>query len=86
MLSPALEYAKLGIRVNALCPEVIQTPMIDRVVHRHPHLTELLTTAEPIGRLGTPEEIAEAAVWLCSDVASLVTGHAMAVDGGYLAQ
>jgi NAD(P)-dependent dehydrogenase (short-subunit alcohol dehydrogenase family) len=76
----------LGIRVNALYPDVIQTPMIDRVVHRHPHLTELLTTAEPIGRLGTPEEIAEAAVWLCSNVASLVTGHAMAADGGYLAQ
>lgn len=82
----ALEYAKSGIRVNALCPGVIQTPMIDRVLTRHPQLAELLTATEPVGRLGKPEEIAEAAVWLCSDAASFVTGHAMAVDGGYLAQ
>ena len=82
----ALEYAKSGIRVNAVCPGVIQTPMIDRVLTRHPQLAELLTATEPVGRLGKPEEIAEAAVWLCSDAASFVTGHAMAVDGGYLAQ
>jgi NAD(P)-dependent dehydrogenase (short-subunit alcohol dehydrogenase family) len=82
----ALEYAKSGIRVNAICPGVVQTPMIDRVLGQHPHLAELLTAAEPIGRLGRPEEMAEAAVWLCSDAASFVTGHAMAVDGGYLAQ
>ena len=82
----ALECAKSGIRVNAICPGVIQTPMIDRVLTRHPQLAELLTATEPVGRLGKPEEIAEAAVWLCSDAASFVTGHAMAVDGGYLAQ
>ena len=82
----ALEYAKSGIRVNAVCPGVIQTPMIDRVLTRHPQLADLLTATEPVGRLGKPEEIAEAAVWLCSDAASFVTGHAMAVDGGYLAQ
>ena len=82
----ALEYAKSGIRVNAVCPGVIQTPMIDRVLTRHPQLAELLTATEPVGRLGKPEEIAEAAVWLCSDAASFVTGHAMAVDGGYLAR
>lgn len=82
----ALEYAKSGIRVNALCPGVIQTPMIDRVLQKHPELVEPLAASEPIGRLGRPEEMAEAAVWLCSDAASFVTGVAMAVDGGYLAQ
>jgi NAD(P)-dependent dehydrogenase (short-subunit alcohol dehydrogenase family) len=78
----ALEYAKAGIRVNAVCPGVILTPM----VQRHPELIEAFTAAEPIGRLGKPEEIAEAVVWLCSDAASFVTGHAMAVDGGWVAQ
>jgi NAD(P)-dependent dehydrogenase (short-subunit alcohol dehydrogenase family) len=78
----ALEYAKAGIRVNAVCPGVILTPMVQRL----PELLEAFTAAEPIGRLGKPEEIAEAVVWLCSDAASFVTGHAMAVDGGYVAQ
>lgn len=78
----ALEYAKAGIRVNAVCPGVILTPMVQRL----PELIEAFTAAEPIGRLGKPEEIAEAVVWLCSDAASFVTGHAMAVDGGYVAQ
>src|SRR5713101_5871674 len=78
----ALEYAKAGIRVNAVCPGVIDTPMVQRI----PELIEAFTAAEPIGRLGKPEEIAEAVVWLCSDAASFVTGHAMAVDGGYVAQ
>jgi NAD(P)-dependent dehydrogenase (short-subunit alcohol dehydrogenase family) len=82
----ALEYAKANLRVNALCPGVIQTPMIDRVLSKYPHLVEPLAASEPIGRLGRPEEMAEAAVWLCSDAASFVTGLAMAVDGGYLAQ
>jgi NAD(P)-dependent dehydrogenase (short-subunit alcohol dehydrogenase family) len=78
----ALEYAKAGIRVNAVCPGVILTPMVQHL----PELIEAFTAAEPIGRLGKPEEIAEAVVWLCSDAASFVTGHAMAVDGGYVAQ
>ena len=82
----ALEYAKAGIRVNAVCPGVIQTPMVARLTSSRPDLSEALVAAEPIGRTGKPEEIAEAVVWLCSDAASFVTGHAMSVDGGYVAQ
>jgi NAD(P)-dependent dehydrogenase (short-subunit alcohol dehydrogenase family) len=82
----ALEYAKAGIRVNAVCPGVIQTPMIERGARLYPQMIEAVVAAEPVGRLGRPEEIAEAVVWLCSDAASFVTGHAMAVDGGYMAQ
>jgi NAD(P)-dependent dehydrogenase (short-subunit alcohol dehydrogenase family) len=82
----ALEYAKAGIRVNAVCPGVIQTPMTARLTSRRPDLNEALVAAEPMGRTGQPEEIGEAVVWLCSDAASFVTGHALAVDGGYVAQ
>lgn len=81
----ALECAKAGIRVNAVCPGFIQTPMVERITSRlGPRYT--LLDAQPIGRLGRPEEIAAAVVWLCSDAASFVTGHAMAIDGGYVAQ
>lgn len=87
MKTAALEYAKSGIRVNAVCPGPIDTPMlrgpggerVDRFIGR-------MVAAQPGGRLGKPEEIAEAAVWLCSDAASFVTGHALSVDGGYMAQ
>ncbi|MCY4385970.1 MAG: SDR family oxidoreductase [Desulfurellaceae bacterium] len=82
----ALEYAKSGIRVNAVCPGVIQTPMVEGVINAQPELTEGLLALEPVGRLGKPEEIAQTAVWLCSDAASFVTGHSMAADGGYTAQ
>ena len=82
----ALEYAKAGIRVNAVCPGVIDTPMVQRITSRGPHLVERMAAGEPVGRLGKPQEIAEAVVWLCSEAASFVTGHAMAVDGGYIAQ
>jgi NAD(P)-dependent dehydrogenase (short-subunit alcohol dehydrogenase family) len=83
----ALEYAKAGIRVNAVCPGVIRTPMVERFFFsRHPRAEGRLTAFEPIGRLGTPQEVAEAVVWLCSDAASFVTGHTMAVDGGIVAQ
>ena len=82
----ALEYAKSGIRVNAVCPGLIQTPMVERLTNAQPQLGEALIAAEPIGRTGRPEEIAESVVWLCSDAASFVTGHAMSVDGGYVAQ
>lgn len=82
----ALEYAKSGIRVNAVCPGVIETSMVERVTGGRPDILDKMIAAEPIGRSGQPEEIAEAVVWLCSDAASFVTGHAMAVDGGAVAQ
>ena len=82
----ALEYAKSGIRVNAVCPGVIQTSMVERVSGHRPDVLEKMIAAEPIGRSGQPEEIADAVVWLCSDAASFVTGHPMVVDGGAVAQ
>jgi len=82
----ALECAKLGIRVNAVCPGVIQTPMMDRITENKKEAVEQFTGLEPVGRFGLPEEIANTVVWLCSDEASFVTGHAMAVDGGFVAQ
>jgi NAD(P)-dependent dehydrogenase (short-subunit alcohol dehydrogenase family) len=82
----ALEYAKANIRVNAVCPGVIRTPMFERGMQVDPRIEETMSTREPIGRLGTPEEIAEAVVWLSSDAASFVTGLPMAVDGGWVAQ
>jgi NAD(P)-dependent dehydrogenase (short-subunit alcohol dehydrogenase family) len=82
----ALEYAKNGIRINAICPGVIHTEMIDRVTGKEPAVEQQFIGLEPMGRMGTPSEIAEAAVWLCSRSASFVTGHALAVDGGLVAQ
>lgn len=82
----ALEYAKAGIRVNAVCPGVIRTPMLERLLTAKPKMRETLTDFEPVGRIGEPVEIAETVVWLCSDAASFVTGHPMVVDGGMVAQ
>jgi NAD(P)-dependent dehydrogenase (short-subunit alcohol dehydrogenase family) len=82
----ALECAKIGIRVNAICPGVIQTPMIDRLIGNSKEAVAQFTGLEPVGRFGQPEEIANAVVWMCSDEASFVTGHAMAVDGGFVVQ
>ena len=82
----ALEYATQGIRVNAVCPGVIQTEMIARFTHGDDAAAAQLVATEPVGRLGTPEEIADAVVWLCSEHASFVTGQAIAVDGGYVAR
>lgn len=81
----ALEYSKAGIRVNAVGPAFIQTPMIEAVT-ADPNVSQALTAAHPIGRLGKPEEIAELVIWLSSDKASFVTGSYYAADGGYLAQ
>lgn len=80
-----LEYAKLGIRVNAVCPGVIKTDMIDRVTGKNKEVEKQYESMEPVGRMGKPEEVAEAVVWLCSDAASFITGHAMPVDGGWIA-
>lgn len=82
----ALEYAKKNIRVNAVCPGTILTPGTARLTAENPQSTEHIVTLHPIGRLGQPDEVAGAVVWLCSDAASFVTGLAMAVDGGYTAQ
>ena len=79
----ALEYAQQGIRVNAVCPGVIHTSMIDRITGKDKEAEKQFTAMEPIGRMGNPEEVAEAVVWLCSDAASFVTGIAMPVDGGF---
>ena len=81
--SAALEYAKQGIRVNAVCPGVIHTAMIDRLTGKDKEVEKQYTDMEPMGRMGNPEEVAEAVVWLCSDAASFVTGVAMPVDGGF---
>ncbi|KAB1188496.1 MULTISPECIES: SDR family oxidoreductase [Haloferax] len=82
--SAALEVATDNIRVNAVLPGVIETPMIERFTAGNEEAKEALLKDEPIGRLGRPEEIASAVVYLCSDDASFVTGHPMVVDGGYV--
>lgn len=82
----ALENAKSGVRVNAVCPGVIKTPMVDRLTGQNKEVEKQFESMEPIGRMGQPEEVAEAVIWLCSDSASFVTGIAMAVDGGWVAQ
>jgi NAD(P)-dependent dehydrogenase (short-subunit alcohol dehydrogenase family) len=82
----ALEYARNGIRVNAVCPSTIRTPMGDDLIRDDPRREAELADRLPIGRWGTPEEVAEAVVWLCSTGASFVTGHAIAIDGGFVAQ
>lgn len=81
----ALENAKLGIRINAVCPGVIKTEMIDRVTGKDKTVEKQYTDMEPVGRMGQPEEVAEAIAWLCSDQASFITGHALSVDGGWIA-
>jgi len=80
----ALDYGARGIRVNAVCPGTVRTPMVDTAVSNDPGLAEHLVSLHPIGRIGTPDEVAEAAVWLCSDASSFVLGAALPVDGGYV--
>ena len=82
----ALEYARSGIRINAICPGSILTPMQDPVINGDPEIEARIGARHPIGRMGTAEEVAAAIHWLCSDAASFVTGCAMTVDGGYVAQ
>ncbi len=81
--SAALEYAARGIRINAVCPGIIHTAMLDKMMETQADALGTMLKDVPIGRLGRPEEIANAVLWLCSSAASFMIGHALAVDGGY---
>jgi NAD(P)-dependent dehydrogenase (short-subunit alcohol dehydrogenase family) len=82
----ALEYASQGLQINAICPGTARTSMVTDVVAESPELDAELKRLHPIGRIAEPEEIAEAALWLCSSRASFVSGTALSVDGGFVAQ
>jgi NAD(P)-dependent dehydrogenase (short-subunit alcohol dehydrogenase family) len=81
--SAALEYASRGIRINAVCPGIIDTPMVSGMLASEPENMKEMLKEQPIGRLGRAEEIAAAVLWLCSPGTSFVIGHALVVDGGY---
>jgi NAD(P)-dependent dehydrogenase (short-subunit alcohol dehydrogenase family) len=83
--SAALGAAPQGVRVNAVCPAAIETKMLNRFYGTDPAVIAQAAADHPVGRLGKPEDIAAAVLWLCSEAASFVTGHAMPVDGGYMA-
>jgi len=82
----ALEFARHDVRVNAVCPGPTRTPLLEIVLREQPEIVAAIEAAQPIGRIGRPQEIAEAILWLCSDGASFVTGAALSVDGGYVTQ
>ncbi len=81
----ALEYARKNIRVNAVCPVFTKTPMVEAMFELDPTFEEKLKRSIPMRRYGTPEEVADAIRWLCSDAASFMTGHALPLDGGIMA-
>jgi NAD(P)-dependent dehydrogenase (short-subunit alcohol dehydrogenase family) len=83
--SAAVQYARRGIRINAVCPGWILTPPVQELLQSDPNSEQMMLSHQPIGRLGAPEEVAQAVLWLCSDQASLVTGTALPVDGAYTA-
>jgi NAD(P)-dependent dehydrogenase (short-subunit alcohol dehydrogenase family) len=82
----AIEYARSNIRINDVCPGVVDTPLVAGMIEERPRLAQVLDTVEPVGRRARPDEIGEAVAWLCSDAASFVTGCSMTVDGGLTAQ
>lgn len=82
----ALEYATRNIRVNAICPAVIMTEMVERITNHDPAIQAEFAKLQPMERAGRPEEIADSVMWLCSDKSSFVTGQAINIDGGYLAR
>ncbi len=84
--SAALEFGKQGIRINAVLPAAIATDMYERFIGDQAEARAAFTALHPIGRIGTPKEVAEAVIWLCSDRSSFVTGHSLLVDGGFTAQ
>jgi NAD(P)-dependent dehydrogenase (short-subunit alcohol dehydrogenase family) len=84
--SAALECADKGIRVNAVCPGIIETPMVAKMASKHPEAMRAMLAEQPNKRMGRPDEIASAVLWLCSSEASFVIGHALVVDGGYTAR
>lgn len=84
--STAMNVAPDGIRVNALCPHLVDTPMLDTITNENPALRESLGRQTPLGRIATSEEVARSALWLGSDESSFVTGHSLLVDGGLVAQ
>jgi NAD(P)-dependent dehydrogenase (short-subunit alcohol dehydrogenase family) len=84
--SAAIEYAKSGIRINAIAPGLVETEMVDRVAEGNKQIIESLKSRTPIGRMGDPQEIANAVVWLLSDKASFVLGHTLLVDGGIVSR
>ena len=83
--SAAVEYGRKNIRVNAVCPGIIRTAMYERAIAADPQLQAHAAGLHPLGRLGLADEVAAVALWLCSDAASFVTGHAHTVDGGMTA-
>jgi NAD(P)-dependent dehydrogenase (short-subunit alcohol dehydrogenase family) len=83
--SAAAEYARKNIRINAVCPGIIRTAMFERALERAPQRARSIDRAQPMGRIGEPQEIAQAVLWLASDAASFVTGHMLTVDGGLTA-
>lgn len=84
--SAALEYAEHGLRVNVVCPSHTRTPMMQQFFELRPELEASFVSQAPMGRIAAPREVAEGALWLCSDAASFVTGHVLAVEGGFLAR
>ena len=79
----AMEHAKDNIRVNAVCPGVVRTQMFDNTLSRAPSLHDAIEAMHPMGRIAEPADVAHAVLWLCSENSGFVTGHALAVDGGY---
>ena len=82
----AIDYAKAGIRINAICPAYTHTPMLDRMLEKTPDLEAKLISRVPLRRLGTAEEIAQAVIYLFSDAAAFITGHSLVMDGGIMAE
>jgi NAD(P)-dependent dehydrogenase (short-subunit alcohol dehydrogenase family) len=82
----AIEHAELGLRINVICPSHTRSPMLQQIFELRPELEATFIASAPMARIAAPEEVAEGALWLCSDASSFVTGHVLAVEGGYLAR